>query len=356
MAPLQAVHQNKCTSVENPGGHDGGGGGGGGGHNGGGGVGGGVGGGGVGGGGGGGDNCNSRGGRRERGEGADRPVPPPTQGHKRSVTEPGTSALHRTTLRQLSSTPVQRAPQPQYPVAKKETTPLPTASRRKNNQLPHQCAADEQENQIPCEDVKHVDRAAMPKRSHELPPPQSLPLPPHPLSQHDTPQPSTPPPQLNPPPPPPQLNLPPPPLQYNPPLPQFNSLPPPPQLNPSLQSYPWSFCHLFPYNYTNPLSMQPVLTPMGPYMGTLPVPNVPTSSRGGGSGLMQCLYMPGAPPPLHCGQSWLNQDGGQPVVPGSSIQGNTLDTVRSLLKEMLHSLEGSMATIKATSGCGQTNL
>ena len=344
MAPLQAVHQNKCTSVENSGGHDGGGGGGdGGSHN--------------GGGGGGGGNHNSRGGRGERGEGADRPVPPPTQGHKRSVTEPGTSALHRTTLRQLSSTPVQRAPQPQYPVAKKETTPLPTASRRKNNQLPHQCAADEQENQIPCEDVKHVDRAAMPKRSHELPPPQSLPLPPHPLSQHDTPQPSTPPPQLNPPPPPPQLNLPPPPPQYNPPLPpQFNSLPPPPQLNPSLQSYPWSFCHLFPYNYTNPLSMQPVLTPMGPYMGTLPVPNVPTFSRGGGSSLMQCLYMPGAPLPLHCGQGWLNQDGGQPVVPGSSIQGNTLDTVRSLLKEMLHSLEGSMATIKATSGCGQTNL
>eukprot|EP00731_Ephydatia_muelleri_P032139 Em0023g646a len=142
--------------------------------------------------------------KRERGEGADRPVPPPTQGHKRSVTEPGTSALHRTTLRQLSSTPVQRAPQPQYPVAKKETTPLPT--------------------------------------------------------------------------------------------------------------------------------------------------------KGGGSSLMQCLYMPGAPLPLHCGQGWLNQDGGQPVVPGSSIQGNTLDTVRSLLKEMLHSLEGSMATIKATSGCANMEL
>ena len=57
---------------------------------------------------------------------------------------------------------------------------------------------------------------------------------------------------------------------------------------------------------------------------------------------MQCLYMPGGPPPLHCGPSWLNQDGRQHVV---SIQGDALNTVHHLLNEMLHSLEGSMATI-----------
>lgn len=65
---------------------------------------------------------------------------------------------------------------------------------------------------------------------------------------------------------------------------------------------------------------------------------------------MQC-YLPIAPPPLTFGSGWLYQSGGQLNVPINSIQSDTLNTLRCLLKDMLHSLESSISAIKATTGC-----
>ena len=231
--------------------------------------------------------------------------------HKRSVTEPGTSTQHCNRLRLMSSTPVQhlRSPQPHLET-KKGTVPAGRGSVGFKDQQLHPPA----------------DRRPTEEQGNRMPRPPST------TQSCSSLPPSQPPP---PPPPPPQ------------------PLPPPPQLNPPLQSYSWPFCHVFPYNFSNPLSMNPLLTPVGPYLHTLPGPSVPTCS-GGGTSLVH-YYLPGAPPPQFVNSSWLHQNG----LPAEGhtphgVLGNTLNTVHCILQEMVRSLEVSMSNIKATFGSGES--